>query len=349
MTRPTFPRTLVEFQARFADEAACRTYLAASRWPDGYRCPRCGHAQAFELPHRGLWQCKACGRQTSVTAGTVLHRSRTSLREWFWAAYLVTTHMPGMSALQLQRQLGIPRYETAWTLLQKLRRAMRRPGRERLRGTVEVDETYIGNQARLRGGRELGDRALVVGAVEVRGRASGRIRLQVVPDASGPSLTGFVRTHVEPGTIMITDGWQGYAPLSGRGYPTVPKRRVGPLALMSSCPRASRLRQPQDMAPRNPPWRGPQAPASLSGRVHVSVQPTPHADGRVPVAARAHRSAWTHHLQDAVCLGANRIGMKGVMGRCAQAQKPAPVPGAAAHTTGGRSPGALADQDGPRP
>ncbi len=124
MARPTFPRTLAEFQARFADEAACRAYLAASRWPDGYRCPRCGHTQAFELPRRGLWQCKACGHQTSVTAGTVLHRSRTSLREWFWAAYLVTTHTPGMSALQLQRQLGIPRYETAWTLLQKLRRAM---------------------------------------------------------------------------------------------------------------------------------------------------------------------------------------------------------------------------------
>ena len=152
MARPTFPRTLAEFQARLADEAACRTYLATSRWPTGYRCPRCGHAQAFELPRRGLWQCKACGHQTAVTAGTVLHRSRTSLREWFWAAYLVTTHTPGMSALQLQRQLGIPRYETAWTLLQKLRRAMRRPGRERLRGTVEVDETYIGNQDGLRGG-----------------------------------------------------------------------------------------------------------------------------------------------------------------------------------------------------
>ena len=204
MARPTFPRTLAEFQARFADEAACRAYLAASRWPDGYRCPRCGHAQAFELPRRGLWQCKACGHQTSVTAGTVLHRSRTSLREWFWAAYLVTTHTPGMSALQLQRQLGIPRYETAWTLLQKLRRAMRRPGRERLRDTVEVDETYIGNQEGLRGGRELGDRVLVVGAVEVRGRASGRVRLQVVPDASGPSLTGFVHTNVEPDTTVVT-------------------------------------------------------------------------------------------------------------------------------------------------
>ncbi len=171
----------------------------------------------------------------------MLHRSRTSLREWFWAAYLVTTHTPGMSALQLQRQRGIPRYETAWTLLQKLRRAMRRPGRERLRDTVEVDETYIGNQEGLRGGRELSDRALVVGAVEVRGRASGRVRLQVVPDASGPSLTGFVHTNVEPDTTVITDGWQGYAPLSGMGYPHHPKTQGRPARADVILPRVHRV------------------------------------------------------------------------------------------------------------
>ena len=229
MARPTFPHTLREFQARFADEASCRAYLAASRWPDGYRCPRCGHARAFELPRRDLWQCKACRHQTSVTAGTVLHRTRTSLRDWFWAAYLVATHTPGMSALQLQRQLGSLRYETAWTMLQKLRRAMRRPGRERLRDQVEVDETYLGRQEGLRGGRQLGDRALVVGAVEVRGRASGRVRLQVVPDASSLSLISFVRANVEPGAIVITDGWQGYAALSGMGYHHRPQTQ-GPRA-----------------------------------------------------------------------------------------------------------------------
>ncbi len=240
MARPTFPRTLAEFQARFADEA-CHAYLAASRWPDGYRCPCCGHGLAFELPRRRLWQCKACGHQTSVTAGSVLHRTRTSLREWFWAAYLVTMHTPGMSALQLQRQLGIARYETAWTMLHKLRRAMLRPQRERLRGKVEVDETYIGNQEGLRGGRELGDRALVVGAVEVRGRASGRVRLQVVPDASGPSLTGFVKANVEPGTTVISDGWQGYAPLSGIGYRHRPKTQGRPERAQVILPRVHRV------------------------------------------------------------------------------------------------------------
>lgn len=223
MARPPFPKTLREFQKQFVDEEACRAYLAESRWPDGYRCPRCAHPEAFELPRRLLWQCKACGHQTSVTAGTVLHRTRTSLRDWFWAAYLVATHTPGLSALQLQRQLGIGRYETAWTMLQKLRRAMRRPQREALRDKVEVDETFIGNQEGLRGGREIGHRALVVGAVEVRGRASGRIRLEMVPDSSATSLSGFVGRNVEWGTIVITDGWRGYAPLSEMGFRHRPK------------------------------------------------------------------------------------------------------------------------------
>ena len=118
---------------------------------------------------------------------------------------------------------------------------MRRPGRERLRGTVEVDETYIGNQEGLRGGRQLGDRALVVGAVEVRGRTSGRVRLQVVPDASGSSLTGFVHTNVELGTIVITDGWQGYAPLSRMGYPRHPTTQRRPARADVILPRVHRV------------------------------------------------------------------------------------------------------------
>ena len=156
MVRPDFPKTLAQFQAQFGNEAACRRYLAACRWPEGYRCSRCQHAEAFELSRRALWQCKACGYQTSATAGTVLHRTRTPLTLWFWAAYLVTTHTPGLSALQLQRQLGIDRYETAWAMLHKLRRAMVRPDRELLKAHVEVDETYLGGlEAGLRGGRQL--------------------------------------------------------------------------------------------------------------------------------------------------------------------------------------------------
>lgn len=120
MARPDFPRTIIEFQHRFPDEDGCRQYLFESRWPDGFRCPRCGSEAATGLPRRVLWQCSACRYQVSVTAGTVLHRTRTPLHLWFWAAYLVTTATPGISALQLQRQLGLKRYETSWTMLHKL-------------------------------------------------------------------------------------------------------------------------------------------------------------------------------------------------------------------------------------
>jgi transposase-like protein len=148
MPRPTFPGSIVEFQRRFADEAACRAYLFESRWPGGYRCPRCGSGEVGVEHGRHLWQCKRCGHQTSVTAGTVMHKTRTPLTLWFWAAYLVATQTPGISAVQLQRQLGISRYETAWLVLQKLRRAMVAPEREPLRGEVEVDETLVGGFAR---------------------------------------------------------------------------------------------------------------------------------------------------------------------------------------------------------
>jgi transposase-like protein len=141
------------------------------------------------------------------------------LRLWFWAAYLVTTHTPGLSALQLQRQLGIDSYETAWAMLHKLRRAMVRRGRDALKEKVEVDEAYIGGlEVGLKGGRQLLEKALIVAAVEVRGRASGRVRLQVVPDASAASLTGFIAANVERGATVLTDGWGAYVPLREMGY-----------------------------------------------------------------------------------------------------------------------------------
>jgi len=226
--RPDFPKSLKEFQARFREDDACRAYLAACRWPNGFRCTRCGQGAAFELPQRRLWQCKACGRQTSLTAGSALHRTRLPLTVWFWATYLVTTHTPGLSAVQLQRQLGIS-YESAWALLHKLRRAMVNPEREALKDRVEVDETYLGGpEAGLKGGRQLLEKALIVGAVEVRGKAAGRVRLQVVPDASARSLTGFVKRTIAPGTLILTDGWGAYAPLSDMGYRHRPRTQGPP-------------------------------------------------------------------------------------------------------------------------
>jgi len=171
-----------------------------------------------------------------------LHRTRRPLTEWFWAAYLVATHKPGLSALQLQRQLGISRYETAWAMLQKLRRAMVRPDREPLHEKVEVDETYIGGpEAGLRGGRQLQGKALVVAAVEIRGRASGRVRLRVVRDASADSLCGFVKATVEPGAIIVTDGWVGYGPLKTMGYRHRPRIQGTPPEASRLLPRVHRV------------------------------------------------------------------------------------------------------------
>jgi Transposase zinc-ribbon domain/ISXO2-like transposase domain len=179
----------MEFQQRFAAEAACWEYLAACRWPDGFACPACGARRAWVLERRHLWQCADCHAQTSVTAGTVMHGTRTPLRLWFWAAYLVATHDPGISAKQLQRQLGLSRYETAWLILQKLRRAMIAPEREPLGDQVEVDEFYLGGlEEGRKGGRQRGKKTLVGVAIEVRGAGSGRVRLQVLSDACAQSL-----------------------------------------------------------------------------------------------------------------------------------------------------------------
>jgi Zn ribbon nucleic-acid-binding protein len=148
--RPGFPRTLIEFQRRFSTDEACEAYLAECRWPDGFRCPRCDHGTAWVLLARRLRECAACGYQGSTTAGTILHRTRTPLLVWFRAAYLLITDKRGFSALALQRQLGVARYETAWMILHKLRRATVNADRTKLHGRVEIDEAWIGGSRRAR-------------------------------------------------------------------------------------------------------------------------------------------------------------------------------------------------------
>jgi len=162
--------------------------------------------------------------QVSVTAGTVLHKTHTPLHLWFWAAYLMSTPTPGVFALQLQRQLGLSRYETAWMMLHKLRRAMVNPERQPLTGEVEVDECFVGgHEAGLRGGRARGKKALVAVGVEVRGAGSGRVRMAVIDDASGATLAGFVHDNVAAGATVHTDAWKGYQSLSGLGYDHQPR------------------------------------------------------------------------------------------------------------------------------
>lgn len=153
-----------------------------------------------------------------------MHGTRTPLRLWFWAAYLVATHHPGISAKQLQRQLGLSRYETAWLILQKLRRAMVAPEREPLKGEVELDECLIGGMELGHRGRDLGQNKTLVGvAIEVRGRGSGRLRLAPLADAAGPTLQEFVFATVAPGAIVHTDGWPSYNKITERGYQHRPR------------------------------------------------------------------------------------------------------------------------------
>ena len=214
-----YPKNISEFEARFSDEAASRDYLIRLRWPEGFRCPRCDGAKAWPL-RSVLLECAACGYQTSVTAGTIFQDTRKPLMLWFRAMWWITSQKNGASALGLQRILGLGGYHTAWTWLHKLRRAMVRPGRDRLSGTVEVDETYIGGLEQGVRGRKTATKVLVVIAAEEDGRKTGRIRMRYIPDASAGSLIPFIKEAIQPGSVVHTDGWVGYLPLDGKesGY-----------------------------------------------------------------------------------------------------------------------------------
>jgi len=212
-----YPKSLSEFEDQFADEEQCWQYLFRLRWPEGFSCPRCEH-RTFWRARRGLLVCAECQFQVSVTAGTIFQDTHKPLRTWFRAMWWVTSQKNGASALGLQRILGLGSYKTAWAWLHKLRRAMVRPGRDRLRGHVEVDETLWGASEEGRRGRDRGKKSLIVIAAEQDGQKIGRIRMRRVPNGSAQCLEGFIGDCVEPGTIVETDGWQGYAGLAKRGY-----------------------------------------------------------------------------------------------------------------------------------
>lgn len=212
-----YPRNLAEFEARFSTEPACREYLVRLRWPDGFRCPRCGGQKSW--PVRGvLLQCTGCGHQTSVTAGTIFQDTRKPLTIWFRAMWAVTSQKNGASAKGVQRVLGLGSYDTAWTWLHKLRRAMVRPGRDRLCGCVEVDETFYGGEEQGVRGRQTENKSLIVIAAQEDGAGIGRIRMRRIPDASGESLMPFIEETIELGSVVHTDGWLGYLPVEKNGY-----------------------------------------------------------------------------------------------------------------------------------
>lgn len=215
-----YPRTYQEFVERFGDDAACRRYLQERRWPHGFQCPQCGKKSQPWTTARGYLHCRDCDAELSVTAGTVFEGTRISLQTWFAAMWLVTSQKDGASALGLKRVLGFGSYQTAWTWLHKLRRAMVRPGRDRLRGRIEVDETYLGgSDVGGKRGRGSEGKEIVVIALEIHSpKGFGRVRLRHVPDVSGSSLLPFVCDVAEKGSTILTDGWGGYNELSKCGY-----------------------------------------------------------------------------------------------------------------------------------
>jgi transposase-like protein len=212
-----YPRTLAEFEKRFATEESCRAYLAGMRWPEGFRCAACGGTEAWTT-QRGLWVCRRCQRHTSLTAGTVFQGTRTDLQTWLRAMWWVTNQKNGISALGLQRALGLGSYETAWTWMHKLRRAMVRPGRERLRGRVEVDETYVGGHRPGKHGRGASGKTLVLVAAEEDGPRIGRIRLERAPNGSAATMEAFLGRSIEPGAVVISDGNPAYGAVRALGY-----------------------------------------------------------------------------------------------------------------------------------
>lgn len=212
-----YPSDELEFAEWFGTEDSCRLYLERLRWPNGFECPRCQHRTAWRI-RRQQFQCASCHYSLSVTAGTILQDTHKPLRLWFRTAWYVTGQKYGASALGLQRVLGLGGYLTAWSWLHKLRRAMVRPGRDALSGRIEVDETYVGGMAEGKRGRGSENKAIVVIAAQEDGPGIGRIRMARVRDASAASLHEFIKTAVEPKSLIHTDSWEGYTGLNKIGF-----------------------------------------------------------------------------------------------------------------------------------
>lgn len=224
-----YPRTWEQFLDWFPDETSCSAYLEKLRWPQGFVCPRCGEPSEAYQVSRARLMCQHCRYQGTITAGTIFDKTRTSLRSWFAAVWYITNQKQGVTALGLQRVLGIGSYQTAWMMLHRLRRAMIRPGRERLSGVVEVDESFVGRSAANKGrvgkrAKRLADqynarRSIIAIAVEIKEpKGFGRIRLRRIPDTSEASLLPFVQDSIEPGSLVRTDGSWAYRSLPENGY-----------------------------------------------------------------------------------------------------------------------------------
>lgn len=210
---------LTEFEAEFSSEQQCRDYLMRLRYPDGQHvCPKCGSVASWKVTET-VFECQDCHHQSTVISGTIFQDTHKPLTLWFRAIWYITSQKNGTSALGLQHILGLGSYRTAWTWLHKLRRAMVRPGRDKISGEVEVDEAYIGAAEKGgKRGRGTENKVLVAFAVEVNDQKIGRVRMQVIQSASAVELHGFITNVVEKGSTIITDGWTGYSGIEDCGY-----------------------------------------------------------------------------------------------------------------------------------
>jgi transposase-like protein len=212
-----YPLNVIDFQEMFPTDQACYEYLCLVKWPNGFICPSCGHTECWKMKQYIL-RCKSCRKKVSVTAGTIFQDLRKPLQLMFQTMWYLVCQKQGVSALGLKSIIGLGSYETAWAWLHKLRTAMVRPGRDRLSGTVEVDETLVGGEESGKRGRGAQGKELVLVAVEQTETGIGRIRLKHIPDASGLTLEKAVIELIEPGSTVKTDGWGGYTKLEQRGY-----------------------------------------------------------------------------------------------------------------------------------
>ena len=217
-----YPENLVELMDMFPNEESCLEYLSIIRWPNGYQCSRC-HAKNTLKIGRGLYRCKACKYENSVISGTLFQDSHKPLRLWFQAVWYIINQKNGVSALGLQKALGLGSYHTAWEWLHKLRRAMVRPGRDKLSGVVEVNETLIGGEKSGKRGRGAAGKTLVlIAAEENQGGGVGRIRLSPIRSASSEVLSPTITQIIEQGSTIRTDGWNGYNDVDAYGYKHLP-------------------------------------------------------------------------------------------------------------------------------
>ena len=212
-----YPKNQMEFEKSFATEAQCIDYLLNLRLENVFKCPSCSHSE-YWVNNRKQMVCKMCNRQTSITAGTIFHSTKTSITVLFRALWFIVAQKSGVSAVSVQKILGIPRYETVWVWLHKFRRLMVMPERTKLSGTVEIDETLVGGKKSGKRGRGAEGKILVIIAIELIGKKMGRVRMATIESADRHQINQFIKNNIALGSTVITDGWKGYTDVKKMKY-----------------------------------------------------------------------------------------------------------------------------------